>query len=112
MRCECIENAEKGAVNMLRKQHPERVYDDVSTFGDTGFQNLSLSLGEEGGLKLFFEFKTHYTFTKANGEQSAQKTHKISLYPSYCPFCGRDLKTKVVQERPTAPDPKPYKYEQ
>lgn len=91
MACGCIDKVEQNTLNFLKEKHKDRTYEDVSGWGSTGLKNVGFSLCENGGRMVYFEYKSQYTFIKVNGQTSSLKTENISLYPTYCPFCGVKL---------------------
>ena len=94
MACECLEKSEVTILEGVKKNNPGRDYLPVDKFRDeTGFQNLCIGFN---GNFLYFEYKLKYTFTKVNNEKSAVKTHKFSIYPTFCPFC--DIKYEEEKE--------------
>ena len=93
-KCNCIEQSEKNIIEHLKKQNPDKTYDeDLNRFDDTGFRNTAFSFGGNGGIKFYHEFAIKSTFTKKNGEQSNPKREVINIYPTYCSFCGIKLES-------------------
>lgn len=97
-RCNCIETLNNKVLQARRKDFPDREYKDITMYGDFGFKNIALGLGGGGELKPYFEFKLGYTFIKTNGQISFPKTETVSIYPTYCPFCGRKYEKGASNE--------------
>lgn len=63
---------------------------------DSGYVNLVLSFGDDGGgWKLVMPFEVKYTPIKANGTNGREVTYKTSIFPAFCPFCGKPMKEKT-----------------
>jgi DNA repair exonuclease SbcCD ATPase subunit len=88
MPCNCLENINEKTIQGLEKLHPDWTF--IEHY-ENGLKNLGLDFGG-GGWFLGFPFEVKYTFQKTNGETSQIKTHKVSLYGSHCPFCGKKHK--------------------
>lgn len=90
--CNCIKEIEKKIIENLKETNPTKTYnEELNRFEGTGFQNIALGMGANGGYKLYHEFKIESSFTKVNGDQSNPKKEAISIYPSFCAFCGVKL---------------------
>lgn len=57
----------------------------------SGYTNKGLTFGENGGWQLFMPFELKYTFIKKDGTDSREQTKKTSMFPAFCPFCGKKI---------------------
>lgn len=89
-KCGCIEKVEKDLIEKFTQEHPNRDYEETSSFGGTGFQSLSYNF--EIGTTFHHEFKLAYTYLKTNGQRSTRKEYRtVNMFPTYCSFCGVKL---------------------
>lgn len=87
--CNCIDETSKKIIEKLKSDNPEKTYNEsLNGFMGTGFANQCVSFSENGGNKLYNEFRIESTFIKTNGDTSKPKKETISIYPSFCCFCG------------------------
>lgn len=88
-KCNCIADFEAKLIDRVKEQNPTWELEEINHFDGTGLQNIAFTFGH--GNIVYNEFKVRYTFPKVNGEMSTPKTHKLSLYPTYCCYCGIKL---------------------
>ena len=88
--CNCIEKSEEKILAHIREKHPTWDIKDAS------YNNKALLFndGEATLYSLYFEFGYEYSFPKVNGDMSKPKRTTVSITPSYCPFCGKSLKSE------------------
>ena len=90
--CTCIPNVNVNTLNKLKELHPDRTYEPASLYGsENGLQNVAFSFGDNSGPRVYFNYKSRFTFTKTNGQTSAPKTENINIYATFCPFCGAKI---------------------
>lgn len=86
--CNCLAKSTKTVVDHLKNQLQEECRQTVEVNEkDSGYTNRVLTF--TSGYKLMMPFELKYTPIKANGEKGKEKTKKISVFPTYCPFCGK-----------------------
>lgn len=90
--CDCLKKSEEKVTEHLTETLKERGIDIVEIDkSESGYANKGLSLGKNGGWKLFLPFELKYTPRKKDGSEGKEKTHKASMYPPFCPFCGNKM---------------------
>ena len=87
--CDCIKEVEAKSLNRIKDKNPGWDVDKTNRWDDTGLMPVTHLFGY--GDSVAFEFKYRYTFKKVNGQTSNPRTGKISIIPTFCPFCGRKL---------------------
>lgn len=88
-KCNCIKEVEQKTIAHLKERYPDKTYnEELNGFEGTGLLNQALSMGENGGYKLYHQFAIEVTFTKVNGTQSKPKKETVNIYQTFCPFCG------------------------
>ncbi len=84
--CNCISDIEVMVLDKMKE--------DKKAFGvvnKASFKNIGYSFGANGGEKLYNEVEYEMTNKKKDGSIGATKNYRISIYHTYCPFCGEKL---------------------
>lgn len=66
--------------------------DDANGTGVIGegiFTHMGLSFGKNSKWRTYQEFEYEFTPIKKNGESGKQIKKRVSMYHTYCPFCGK-----------------------
>lgn len=91
-KCNCIKEVEQKTLKHLIEKNPDKTYnEDLNGFEGTGFDNVAISFGENGGYNFYHKFVVESSLKKVNGEMSKPKKETVNLYPTYCCFCGIKL---------------------
>jgi len=93
--CKCLDESQKKIFafvkdNMIKEGKKVAEWNE----DDSGYVNRVLSFGKDGGWKLVMPFEVKYTPIKVNGTNGREVTYKISIFPAYCPFCGKKTEDK------------------
>ena len=87
--CNCLINLKKNLLKDITELSTEKDFKILE--GD--FLNRALTF-DPSDVKIYLEFKYISTFTRANGETSKPKSKTVNIFPTYCPFCGKEYKKK------------------
>lgn len=94
--CNCLKKTTEKTIDFI-KENFKKEGKKVSSYNedDSGYLNRVLSFGSiNGGRKLVMPFELKYTPIKANGTHGREATYKTSIFPTYCPFCGKKQSTE------------------
>ncbi len=83
--CNCISEIEKKALYKLKE--------DKAQFGnvtEAAFKHKAFSF-KSGNDVIYNDIEYIMTNKKKDGSTGATKKYTISMYHSYCPFCGEEL---------------------
>lgn len=84
MACKCMENALDKTLKLKEEQHPDWKIEDID------WVNKGYNFSDKGNpINLSNEIKIEYTFTKVDGSTSKSKVEKLTIYGTYCTFCGK-----------------------
>lgn len=84
--CDCIKQLNE---KILEKMQEDNKNNGVIEEGE--LQNMGLSFGKPGGWRTYQPFEYKMTNKKVNGTLGVTRKHTISIYHSYCPFCGEKI---------------------
>lgn len=87
--CKCIDELSKKIIEMKKEENK-----DKAVIGDGSFTHMGLSMSGEGGWRTYQEFEYEVTPIKTNGTMGKQHKKRVSVYHSYCPFCGKKIDNK------------------
>jgi hypothetical protein len=88
--CNCIKEIPVKVLETLQKNKPESQISDVD-FANQAFGFL------DGGFtssKVYLPIQYSISFRKKNGEMSKMQRKEVSMFASFCPFCGEKLETE------------------
>jgi hypothetical protein len=83
-----VEEAIKKMI-MLKNAHKPGFTITESGFADKSFYPVT---------QLYANYEYQFTFTKADGTSSRIKNGSTSILFNFCPFCGKSLKQKSLNE--------------
>lgn len=84
MACKCTANAEKNLLSKLIESHKELLIEE-GEFVNRGFK-LD---GDDDGSGLYHQYKYSYRPLKKDGTYGVERHSTVSIYPTYCGFCGK-----------------------
>lgn len=62
----------------------------------SGYDNTAYMFNNGGGTAIYLPFTMEYTIVKKDGTVSGTKKEKVSMYLSFCPFCGKKIRKERV----------------
>ncbi len=84
--CDCLKKSEERVKDHLVEQ---RGLVNVEEFG---YDNTALTFGDnDSDIKIYLPFSVSHKPIKKDGSIGNLKTHKVSIFPTFCPFCGVKL---------------------
>lgn len=87
--CNCIKDLDE---KLLAKMKEEKKANGIVNEGS--LQNMGLSFANPGGgWRTYQVFKYEMTNKKKNGTLGATRNYEISMYHTFCPFCGEKYST-------------------
>lgn len=92
--CDCISQTTHSLTDKLISKVETKV--KVNEWIDKGtYQNRSFSM-KGGPTRIGMSFVIQYRIEKTNGEPAKNiTTENITIYPSFCPFCGEKYPEEV-----------------
>jgi len=84
--CNCIEKTETAVIDKMKKDNEGK-----AIIGDGSYQHMGMSFANGGGWKTYQEFEYEFTPIKKDGTNGRQIKKRVSIYHSYCPFCGEKI---------------------
>lgn len=90
-KCNCIKESTERVLDFVKKENDKS--DRKGIIGDGHYNHQGLSLGKNGGWRTYQEFEYEFTPIKKDGSEGRQITKRISIYHTYCPFCGKKTPT-------------------
>lgn len=84
--CKCVDELSAKVIEMKKEENK-----DVAIIGEGNFAHMGLSMSGKGGWRTYQEFEYEFTPIKKNGTQGRQFKKRVSVYHSYCPFCGKKI---------------------
>jgi hypothetical protein len=84
--CKCITTITQKAIDKMKETNPG----DKITDGNILNKGFSMS----GNFRTYNDFQYSIERMKKNGEFAKPIRKTISLYHSFCPFCGKQIKNK------------------
>lgn len=94
--CNCLNKSEqKLAAHLIVDKGLTNV--KQSHYANTAF---TFDKKVEGGRVLYLPFEIEYVPIKKDGTPGKQKTFKVNVTPSFCPFCGKSLKDEETPKKP------------
>lgn len=93
--CKCLKETTEKTIDFI-KANFKKEGKKIAAYNedDSGYVNRVLSFGNNGGWKLVMPFEVKYTPIKTNGTEGRETTYKTSIFPTYCPFCGKKQSAK------------------
>lgn len=88
--CKCLEESENNAIDYISEKLQKRFKDVEIDKEESGYTNKVLSFST-GSWQLMMPFEVRYTFEKKDGSRSSGKVEKTSIFPTFCPFCGKKI---------------------
>lgn len=82
--CDCIKKTEKAILERMKEENKDKAIITEGTFNHMG-----LSFTGNAGWRTYQEFEYDFTPIKKNGEEGRKIKKKVSMYHTYCPFCGK-----------------------
>lgn len=86
--CKCVNELTEKLIVMKKEENKE-----TAIIGEGTFSHLGLSF-TDGNWHTYQEFEYEFTPIKKNGTQGRQHKKRVSVYHSYCPFCGKKINNK------------------
>jgi hypothetical protein len=84
MACNCLEKTLQKTLELKKEQNP------TWEIGEYDWKNKSWNFSNKGNpTNLYNEIKIEYSFPKVNGDMSKPKTETVTIYGSFCTFCGK-----------------------
>jgi len=80
--CDCINKTELAILDKMKLDNKYAVV------GEGQFSHKGMSFSGNGGWRTYQEFEYEFTPIKKNGEPGRQIKKRVSMYHTYCPFCG------------------------
>jgi len=87
--CNCLKDGKK---NILDKLKADKAGVEIINSGD--FKNYGFSFGKKSFMRTYNDFEYSMTNIKKDGSQGATKKKTISIYHTYCPYCGGKIRIK------------------
>jgi hypothetical protein len=81
--CDCIKNLKTSVIEKLTSDKK-----GVGIVNSGDLKNYGFSFGKTSFMQTYNEFQYEMTNKKKDGSLGATKKHTISIYHTYCPFCG------------------------
>lgn len=85
--CDCIDTTEKIVFEKLKKDNEKN-----GIVNEVAFRQKSFRLSKGGGIFLYNDIEYEMTNVKKDGSHGATRKYTVSMYHSYCPFCGKEIK--------------------
>lgn len=85
--CDCIEKVEKMIAEKQLSENPGAELFDKSQKGT--MLHTGYSFSKNPGRRTYNEVEVNISVKKKNGQFSRFKRKRISVYATYCPFCGK-----------------------
>lgn len=84
-KCNCLETVEKNLIEMLsnREDNPKKF-----TIVESEWEYKSWF----PTVRLYVNYIVKSTFEKKNGTTSKPRNEHVSIFFTYCPFCGKQIK--------------------
>ena len=86
--CNCIKETAEKIISKMKEDNSGK-----ATIGDGNFTHMGLSFTGNSGWRTYQEFEYEITPIKKDGSNGRQHKKRISMYHSYCPFCGEGKET-------------------
>jgi hypothetical protein len=87
--CDCIDTLNEKVLAKMKEDKK-----GIGIVNEGSLQNMGLSFSG-GGWRTYNPFKYEMTNKKKDGSLGATRNYEVSIYHSYCPFCGEKYpKTK------------------
>lgn len=81
--CDCIKR-----LNGELLIYVEKDKESVGIVNKGQLQHMGLSLTGKSGWRTYQEFEYEMTNKKKDGSMGATRNYKLSIYHTFCPFCG------------------------
>ncbi len=85
--CDCVFKTSEAIIK--KKEDDSK---GIGIIGEGNFTHMGLSFGKNSGWRTYQEFEYEFTPIKKNGEHGRQVKKRVSMYHTYCPFCGKKYK--------------------
>ena len=90
--CDCIEKIEKQVFDKLKKDKENNGIVNKASFKEKGYDLTN------GTIRLYNEVEYEMTNKKVNGTLGATRNYTVSIYHSFCPFCGKSIEKKSTMK--------------
>lgn len=89
--CDCLNKSEERLITHLSEQIGKDQKIKEVNKSDSGYTCKGLTLSKGGGWKVILPFEFKYTPFKKDGTPGKEKVYKTNVFPSFCPFCGKEM---------------------
>lgn len=87
--CKCLDEVEQKAFDHMKEKTEKQFTVASVNKEESHFQRKALMMSDNGGWRLYFEYQFVYTPRLRSGDEGREKKKVVSIYPTFCPFCGK-----------------------